>query len=182
MIEKFVRSYRNTFTLRGAPFLLCYSIYSAVTVILRQERHHRGQFMDLISFFWTCLSELQRGCNFGMKKPLAVLKDMVREYDISIKEGGTARADDGEKFLQLSLDESFFFPSTMHQVGNVSGPDMECSPSGNNILQNSTGGLDQLDPLLGTSSSGSMWHLDDRERNIRQDTLYGLFTSPYAIG
>lgn len=64
------------------------------------------------------------GCNFGMKKPLAVLRDMVREYDISIKEGGASVTDDGGRFLQPSLDESFFFPSTVHQLGSVSGPDM----------------------------------------------------------
>lgn len=182
MIEKFLRSYRNTFTLRGAPFLICYATYSAVTVILHQERHNRGKFMDLISFFWTCLSELQRGCNFGMKKPLAVLRDMVREYDVSIKEGGTERADNDGTFLQPSLDERIFLPLTMRQPGSDHGTDMECSPGGDNLMPNFTSELDQLDPMLGTSTSEPMWHVDDRERGIWQDTLYGLFTSPFPVG
>lgn len=53
--------------------------------------------MDLTSFFWTSLSELQ--CNFSMKKPLAVLRDMVRKYDISIKEGGATSTDNWEGFM-----------------------------------------------------------------------------------
>src|SRR5687767_15887898 len=85
MIEKHVRAYRRTFTLRRAPFQLSYAIYSAVAIILPQERHDRGHFTDLIAFFWTCLGELQHGCNSGLKKPLSVLRDMAREFELSAK-------------------------------------------------------------------------------------------------
>jgi hypothetical protein len=181
MIEKYLRSYRNAFTLRRAPFLLCYAAYSAVTVILRQERRHRGQFMALIPFFWTCLSELQRGCNFGMKKPLAVLRDMVREYDISLKES-VAEGEDGGSALQAGLDESIFFQLTIPaQQPPDAGPGLECAAGSDGLLQDSNTALYQPDLALGTSASDLVWHIDDREKNMWHDTLYGLFTSPLPI-
>lgn len=178
MIQKLVRRYRESFTLRRAPFLLSYAVYSAVIVILRQERHERGQFTEPISFFWTCLSELQLGCNFGLKKPLSVLQDMVREFQTSIKEGGTA----GQEQLQpAGLDESFFFPLAM--TPSATGAAAAITPSTTNTTQSGAGNyltseylgaMDHFDPAFGTSP-GLLDFLNDQEKDIQQDALYGLF-------
>ncbi|KAJ1333117.1 catalase-peroxidase [Microdochium nivale] len=107
-IWKLVDAYRTGLTLRRAPFLLSYAVYSAVVVILRQSKKEQQQqqrsqsansvspsqtdaggagvvkaaadrFREPINFFWTALSELQRGCNFGLRKPVAIIRDMMDE-------------------------------------------------------------------------------------------------------
>lgn len=174
MIQKLVRRYRESFTLRRAPFLLSYAVYSAVIAILRQERRERGQFTEPISFFWTCLSELQVGCNFGLKKPLSVLQDMVREFQVSIKEGSAAGQ---EQPVQAGLDESFFFPLAMtpsnggmtHAATRPPGPYMPT------VTSEYIGGvMDHVDPVWG-NSPGLLDFLNDQEKDISQDALYGLF-------
>ena len=181
MIQKYVKAYRDAFTLRRAPFLLSYSIYSAVTVILQQERHERGQFTDIISFFWTCLSELQRGCNFGLKKPLAILQDMVKEFQASIKEGGPGAS--GEEALP-ALDQTFFFPMPMNSTtGAQDAQAMELTPHSSELdatLMNSAeyfGGFDPFEPMFDGSPSGMLDFVNDQEKFISDDALYGLFAA-----
>lgn len=170
MIQKLVRRYRESFTLRRAPFLLSYAVYSAVIVILRQERHERGQFMEPISFFWTCLSELQVGCNFGLKKPLGVLQEMVREFQTSIKEGN---ATGQEQLHAAGLDESFFFPLAMTpSAQGMAQP--TTSSTGNYVPTDYISVIDHFDPAFG-NSPGLLDFLNDQEKDISQDALYGLF-------
>lgn len=171
MIEKYVRAYRNAFTLRRAPFLLSYAIYSAVTVILHQERHDRGKYTEPISFFWTCLSELQRGCNFGLKKPLAILQDMAHEFQVSVVDSGSTTMDQS---LQPSLEESMFF--SLPAAQNNSGLTPVSPGSSLNVISPDYMAMaDRLDPGFGTSPSGLLDFLNDQEKDISQDTLYGLF-------
>ncbi|KAL9570281.1 hypothetical protein ACKAV7_005584 [Fusarium commune] len=141
------------FTLRRAPFLLSYAVYSAVIVILRQERHERGQFTEPISFFWTCLSELQVGCNFGLKKPLSVLQDMVREFQTSIKESGSTGT---EQPQPAGLDESFFFPLAMAPAASAIAPNNHntSTPTGAYVSANASDyipHMDHFDPAFGHS-------------------------------
>ncbi|KAH7001136.1 fungal-specific transcription factor domain-containing protein [Ilyonectria destructans] len=174
MIQKLVRRYRESFTLRRAPFLLSYAVYSAVIAILRQERRERGQFTEPISFFWTCLSELQVGCNFGLKKPLSVLQDMVREFQVSIKEGSAAGQ---EQPVPAGLDESFFFPLAM-TPSNGGMPHTATRPPAPYMPTVSSeyigGVMDHVDPVWG-NSPGLLDFLNDQEKDISQDALYGLF-------
>lgn len=177
MIQKLVRRYRDSFTLRRAPFLLSYAVYSAVIAILRQERRERGQFTEPISFFWTCLSELQLGCNFGLKKSLSVLQEMVREFQVSLKEGSAGQ----EQAQPAGLDESFFFPLTMTPSG-ARPPGLAqatthpaAAPYMPTVSPDYVGGvIDHVDPAWGTSP-GLLDFLNDQEKDISQDALYGLF-------
>lgn len=171
-IEKLVRAYHRTFTLRRAPFLLSYAIYSAVIVILRQERHDRGQFTELISFFWTCLSELQHGCNFGLAKPLSVLRDMVHEFQVSVQEGV-------QGIDQLTrLDETFFPPDVSQHFGDpASEPNTANDVS---WFQDQFSPMDHLDQTLGVSP-GLLASLNQLDNDITQDTLYGLFAPPHTF-
>lgn len=181
MIQKYVKAYRDAFTLRRAPFLLSYAIYSAVTVILQQERHERGQFTDIISFFWTCLSELQRGCNFGLKKPLSILQEMVREFQASNKDGAANGSGAGPP---PALDETFFFPIPMASTTTAPGPqqmDMTpVSPRLDATMMSDVdyyGGLDQFDSMFEGSPSGLLDFVNDQEKFISDDALYGLFAA-----
>ncbi|KAL4866032.1 hypothetical protein BDV12DRAFT_140145 [Aspergillus spectabilis] len=170
-IQKLVRAYKQAFTLRRAPFLLSYAVYCAVIVILRQERHERGQFMEPISFFWTCLSELRGGCNFGLEKPLNILRDMVHEFQVSTRQGGSAV---GHEMPQLmSLNETIF-PQAVSQMMEM-GPRGALFEGEDSAFQDCMGLLD-LD--VGASSPGFLASLNQLENDISQDTLYGLFAPP----
>ncbi|KAJ8110810.1 hypothetical protein OPT61_g6438 [Boeremia exigua] len=164
IIEKHIRAYRKTFTLRRAPFLLSYAIYSAVAIILPQERSDRGHFTDLIAFFWNCLGELQHGCNSGLKKPLSVLRDMAREFQLSSKERVPANTDQTDLY---SLDESFFPQLPLGPLG--SEHDMY---TGTPYMHDGRT-LDQAGPDFGPP--GLMNFLNDQEWDLSQNTLYGLF-------
>lgn len=169
MIEKYIRSYRNTFTLRRAPVLLSYAIYSAVAIILPQERSDRGHFTDVISFFWTCLSELQHGCNSGLKKPLSVLRDMAREFQLSVRE---RRAEKEASIDFGTLDESFF--PQLPLVSPYPDPEMYSAAQ---YLQgmNTHGRMESVAGREEVVTPGLMNFLSDQEFDLSQNTLFGLF-------
>lgn len=182
-IGKYVRCYRDTFTLRGAPFLLSYAAYSAVVIILDRERHRRGDYVKLISFYWTCLSELQQGCNFGMKKPLTVLKDMVREYEISVKETGAGRPDDDSLPVeQIGLDESFFSALPVETSYNHSTLSEQAALQVSDGFMPDGGELSHPHDPYFTSTQGTMGYIDGQESTLWHDTLYGLFTTSLPFG
>lgn len=179
-IERYVQAYRRAFSLRRAPFLLCYAVYSAVAIILPQERHDRGNFTSIIAFFWTCLGEMQHGCNLGLKKPLSVLRDMAREFELSSKElggssaAGPARAQQEQMpGLELgTLDGSYFpqLPLTAQNLEQQPFADAHYLTDFN--MQTGAG---QFGPEAAYGLSGSSGFLNDQEWSISQNTLYGLF-------
>ncbi|SPO06778.1 uncharacterized protein DNG_09472 [Cephalotrichum gorgonifer] len=184
MIEKYVRAYREAFTLRRAPFLLSYAVYSAVSVILHWERDGRGKLTESISFFWTCLNELQRGCNFGLKKPLRILREMVHGLQFSVDEGDRAEPD---RQLEPSLDDSllFRFPARAQdasRVPQIPGPDgqgimAQTPPDYWNPIDSTA--LDML-PTEMSDFLNDQSFLNENEMDIYQDSLYGLFApSPH---
>jgi hypothetical protein len=182
-IERYVQAYRETFGLRRAPFLLSYAVYSAVAIILPQERHDRGNFTGIIAFFWTCLGELQHGCNVGLDKPLSVLRDMAREFQISSKEvgGSVATGLAGSQQEQLSghefgaLDESYFpqLPLITPSTGYDSFPAAQYAA--NLGVQDEANTGEAALELPDVSD-----FLNDQEWDLSQNTLYGLF-APYHL-
>lgn len=177
MIQKYVRAYRDTFTLRRAPFLLSYAIYSAVLVILQQERHERGQYTDVISFFWTCLGELQRGCNFGLKKPLAILKDMVREFEASVKQTGRQSSHVGldESFFSLPFDDG---PIGSDPIRSINWMPQDQSLEMGTMPVNYFEQGDNHDSMFEGSPSEWLGFWNEQEKFISDDALYGLFANP----
>lgn len=85
-IYEFARAYRDAFTFEHAPYLLSYALFSAVTVMPRNEASGTGFNHDteLIVFFWNALKELQRGANFGLKRPLVIVRDFLQRAGIDI--------------------------------------------------------------------------------------------------
>lgn len=174
MIEKYVRMYRNAFTLRRAPFLLSYAVYSSVAVILHQEQLDRAQFTDTISFFWTCLHELQRGCNFGLKKPLAILQDMVHELRINVNEDDLTYP---AQNLQPSLDQSLL-SSTLLMDSDGAGASLSgLTPqsAGSNSFMMPDYPTDEFGQPYVSMPTGGLDFLNDQEIDISHDALYGLF-------
>lgn len=79
-IWRLIENYRRTFTLRRAPYLVSYAVYSAVVAVLNQTLMDKSRFTDCMRFFWSALMDLQRGANFGLKKPLEVVKNMMEQF------------------------------------------------------------------------------------------------------
>lgn len=49
-----------------------------VLVMLQQNRQDAGEYIGCIRFFWSALLEYQKGCNYGLKRPLKLLKPLMR--------------------------------------------------------------------------------------------------------
>lgn len=77
-IWKLVDAYRRTFTLRRAQYGISYATYCAVLVMLQHTRHDNHEYNECIRFFWSALWEYQRGCNQGLKRPLRLLRSLMR--------------------------------------------------------------------------------------------------------
>ena len=138
-IRKLISAYREAFTLRRAPFLISYAVYSAVIVILRHSKRDPEEFKGTISFFLTALSELQRGCNFGLKKPMMIIRKMfseLSEYSNGHASAIAGCADSAVGQLDLSAFESFpsaFYDPLSMQTDYASDwykPTFDVSPEG----------------------------------------------------
>ncbi|KAJ4298001.1 hypothetical protein N0V90_005900 [Kalmusia sp. IMI 367209] len=167
MITEYVQAYRESFSLRRAPFLFSYAVYSAATVALRQERYSRGQFIESIPFLWKCLGELQEGCNFGLQRPMAILRDTVHEFYQSTRAalpeniGPTWPGDfDKSIFSNLPMEQNFGAGSGISPLSLATWSDgfSDCQTA----LDQSQFGLDQS-------------FLTNDEWTISQNDLYGLF-------
>ncbi|KAI9752411.1 MAG: hypothetical protein M4579_005635 [Chaenotheca gracillima] len=156
-----VKAYKTAFTLKRAPFLLSYATYSAVLVILHQTREARSKFSESIPFFWSALLDLQRGCNAGLKKPLKILKELMRRL--------------GEDMPPMALEDKETRASNLGHgrpdgasEGDVSMGDYREGMLNLDVLQN-------LEPDLWNNQS---W-LDSiaGDQGWLDDSIYGLFTA-----
>ncbi|KAK1515346.1 uncharacterized protein CCOS01_13539 [Colletotrichum costaricense] len=76
-----VAAYRKAFTLRRAQYGLAYATYCAVVAILQQTDQDCEEYIECIRFFWTALLEYERGCNHGLKRPLRLLRSLMRRMN-----------------------------------------------------------------------------------------------------
>ncbi|POS77043.1 hypothetical protein DHEL01_v204560 [Diaporthe helianthi] len=165
-IWKLVSAYRDTFTLRRAPFLLSYAVYSSVVVMLRRSKTEPERFKGPIAFFLTALSELQRGCNFGLRKPVSIIRDMLSE----LGDVGLARSEEhpeNERAL-----------ACMMQMYAASDLNIAQEPMG--AHSPSACGVGYPFTVFEPSPQGFFDLLDDQEQTITNDMLYGLFSQPLA--
>lgn len=77
-IWRLVEAYREAFTLRRAQYSISYATYCAVLVILQHAPRDREDYAQCIQFFWSALLEYQNGCSKGLKRPLEMLKSLMR--------------------------------------------------------------------------------------------------------
>ena len=181
-IGKYIEAYRNAFTLRTAPSLISYAVYSAATIILRQERHDRGDFIDTVSFLWDCLRELSEGCNFGLQKPIATLRDMVQEFYQTARQKELENSDEHTSTFG-NLDRSVFshWPllegESVHEERSTPSVVFMQTGGGNSegSLVDYSMAIDQLDFGFENLTPGVPDFLTDEESNMSQNYLYGLF-------
>lgn len=85
-IYHLAKAYRDTFTLRRAPYLFSYSVFSAATVVPSHDIPGWSdvQKNNLILFFWNALLELQKGSNYGLRRPIKIIRDFLERAGIDI--------------------------------------------------------------------------------------------------
>lgn len=73
-----VKAYKDTFTLRRAPYILCFAAYHAVQLLVH-AREVRVNFPDCLPYLWSALIDLKHGNHAGLTKPLQSLKSKLSE-------------------------------------------------------------------------------------------------------
>ncbi|EXJ71858.1 uncharacterized protein A1O5_04359 [Cladophialophora psammophila CBS 110553] len=73
-----VKTFKNTFTLQRAPYILCYAAYHAVLVLIH-SRETRVNFPDCVPYLWSALVDLKHGSHAGLTRPLQMLKSKLTE-------------------------------------------------------------------------------------------------------
>ncbi|OAP65058.1 hypothetical protein AYL99_01030 [Fonsecaea erecta] len=193
-ISKLIKAYRATFTLRRAPYLLSYAAYSAAVVLLHKGNAERTQLKGEIIFFWTALCELQRGCNFGLHKPLSVLRQMMRELG---EESVSFQTEDGggsNSQVSRMLESSWTAAEERGggELLNHHGDDNQVCHgarfAGNNYSHSASMSDNNVDFGAGPASlftndhhQGLMDVWDEDARNIYDDMLFGLFAPPQHL-
>ncbi|RAK81988.1 uncharacterized protein BO72DRAFT_454795 [Aspergillus fijiensis CBS 313.89] len=79
-IWKLVEAYQQTFALRRAQYGIAYATYCAVVVMLQHTRSV-DEDVHCIRFFWSALLEYQKGCSYGLKRPLKLLRSLMRRLE-----------------------------------------------------------------------------------------------------
>ncbi|OAA68632.1 Transcription factor [Niveomyces insectorum RCEF 264] len=189
-IQKLVAAYRRAFTLRRAPFLLSYAVYSAVVVVLKRDASERVCLRDAVGFFWTALSELQRGCNFGLQKPLAILRQMMAEMGETNETGGGHTTGEASETAPRPDPATAAPPpdGMLSMLDKYANGGAAAAAAGDGTTLGS--GLSPMDagispelsdPLFYVPDCGTLDFLDDQERIISDDALYGLFAPPQSF-
>jgi hypothetical protein len=169
-IWRLVESYKTAFTLRRAPYIICYSVYSAAVAILNQTLFERSRFTKCMSFFWSALTDLRRGCNFGLQKPLDILRDMMAQFGENIPKRTSQAGLGALDFMALEKDIELPGDGMVGQSDTQAG-------GGNQWSQIESQQWDPFAPwepnAFGTGMEGDDWPLND--------TLYGLFTPGQSV-
>ncbi|KAF4541580.1 Nitrogen assimilation transcription factor [Lasiodiplodia theobromae] len=150
---RLVEAYRDAFTLRRAQYGISYATYCAALVILQ---HTDKEYIGCLRFFWHALVEYQRGCNYGLKRPLRLLKSLMDRLETVMQEHNT---EEGEVADWQNLDE--------FQMDPTSAFDLESFD------------MAAVDPLGGpslgaTSTDGPSAH-NNPIFDITDDMIYGFY-------
>lgn len=84
-IYELARRYRDAFTLRRATYMISYCLFCAASVIPFGPR----QSVDLsqrhmVGWFWIALKELQNGANFGLRKPIIIIRSLIEHAGLDL--------------------------------------------------------------------------------------------------
>lgn len=164
-IYHLARVYREVFTLRRATYLFSYAVFSAATILPLHSTlsTNASKRVEIVTFFWNALKELQNGANFGLSKPIAIIKGMFERAGIDLNALASRQREQSEN----GIDKFGRRPSPVEQSFNLP------------VLRDS--GLDGLDniqyqDLFNELSMGvSDWSTYDMTGDLSDELLYGLF-------
>ncbi|KAJ5386986.1 hypothetical protein N7509_009527 [Penicillium cosmopolitanum] len=80
-IWKLVEAYKEAFTLRRAQYGISYATYCAALVMLQHTNQDNAEHVECIRFFWSALLQYQKGCCYGLQRPLKLLKSLMRRLE-----------------------------------------------------------------------------------------------------
>lgn len=87
-IYELAKAYRQAFTLRRAPYMFSYALFSAASIIpFKSCGEQTAASMlpnDIAGFFWTALKELQNGANFGLRKPIMIIRSLFERTGLHL--------------------------------------------------------------------------------------------------
>lgn len=92
-IYELAKAYRDAFTLRRAPYMLSYALFSAASVIpfkqtdqnqVLEAHYDEYSQKELVVFFWTALKELQKGANFGLRRPIMIIRSLFERAGMDL--------------------------------------------------------------------------------------------------
>ncbi|KIW88135.1 uncharacterized protein Z519_11246 [Cladophialophora bantiana CBS 173.52] len=169
-IYKLAKIYREVFTLRRATYLFSYAVFSAATIIPQHSviNLSSSECLEIVVFFWNALKELQNGANFGLRKPITIIKGMFERAGIDLNVLATM-----QKQGPHNVDNG-----TTDQMGHTTQRDQNLP----NLAENWLDGLadDQYRDLYNEICAENIdWsvYVDDVGANENDELLYGLFRS-----
>lgn len=168
-IYDLAQAYRNTFTLRRAPYLFSYALFSAATVVPHDQIPSWSDAArnNMIVFFWNALSELQKGSNFGLKRPMKIIRDFMERAGIDI----TALASRPEELPRPSM------VANAPPMGNLYTNESEPNGSSRQFADPAQFGAENYSMMYPDMMTDNMDWLDGSVHSLNEsdDILYGLF-------
>ena len=79
-ICRLAKAYEEAFGLHHAPYLFSYALFSAATVITRHESDS-----ELMMYLFLALTRIQNGANFGLLKPLMIIRDLMERVGVDTR-------------------------------------------------------------------------------------------------
>ncbi|KAF7550710.1 hypothetical protein G7046_g7932 [Stylonectria norvegica] len=156
--------YRDTYTLRRAPYLFSYALFCAATVVPNHDGPELASLSrkEITVFFWNALIELQKGSNLGLKRPLKIIREFMERAGVDVQQlAGRLRT----------------APGSPAAPGHASTRDW-------NQAQDATDALDfSFDTddfrLTDLNMDNINWSSEDMDGGfgVNEDILYGLFRS-----
>jgi hypothetical protein len=128
-IYELAKAYREAFTLRRAPYMFSYALFSAASIIPFKSSS-RSEPVDLsqqhiVGFFWTALKELQNGANFGLRRPIMIIRSLIERAGLDLNAivgqaaSGQETTNEGQQHARsLRLMPQGTTPDTSRQVAS----------------------------------------------------------------
>lgn len=76
-----------------------------------QRVYETNHFAECIGFFWSALTELQRGTNYGLRKPVEILKTLVGQVDQGVTQSSIRSQHDDANAASAGLRDAGAWPS-----------------------------------------------------------------------
>lgn len=174
-IWKLVEAYKRAFTLRRAQYGVAYATYCAVLVMLQQTDRDCEENTGCIHFFWGALLEYQRGCSFGLKRPMRLLKSLMRRLETvwrtsSVDEAEPNYHETSGKHVQSSCSCTKTYLYVLRDAAFQADLDLICPPE--SVFQTEMGSWDG--PSLDTAFNGECM-IDDSVFGIADDSIWGTY-------
>ena len=120
---------------------------------------------EMLVFFWNALKELQQGSNFGLRKPIKIIRDFLARAGVDT-DAFASRTDLGQQ--------------TVSAAAPCNNPDGDAYDVGAGMSGPMDTGIEnyaEMFPGLYTDDYGWLEGSNNFDTSLNDDTLYGLFRS-----